>query len=478
MTTSAIPFVLPGFCVRQVKEDIHGIEVEAAANQKHAFCPRCSFRSISVHSHYRRRIHDLPMNMKTIWLVLTVRRFRCCNPDCAQRIFTERLPEVAPTYSRRSRRLNEALSQMGLELGGEAGSRLARRLQMTASGDTILRIIRQQAYKVNNAPRVLGIDDWAFTKGRNYGTILVDLERRVALDLLPDRRAATLSTWLKSHPGIEIITRDRFAEYAQAVREACPNAHQVADRWHLLKNLRETVERALRRMYASLRSLPTSAELLAPNRAFRPRRLRPPSANEQASTDAKRQRRFHFYRMVHYLLNRGVSQRKIASLLNLHRVTVRLFAEAETFPERVPQRPRPSILDTHYSYLHERWQAGCTNARQLCRELQARGYKGSYQQVARWAHVQRQLTPATEEAAPVPVISTFALPAPRRLAWLFLRIPEKLSPQDRVLLTVKIGIKIPKMIGIRIPSSSVLRWAKAPYGWRQAQPQGECGACL
>ncbi|MBK8033789.1 MAG: ISL3 family transposase [Chloroflexi bacterium] len=312
---------------------------------------------------------------------------------------------------------------------------LARQLQMTVSGDTVLRILRQTTVKPLSNPKVVGIDDWAFAKGRRYGTILVDLERGVPVDLLPDRTTATLAAWLQAHPGIEVITRDRFSDYALAVNQVCPTVQQVADRWHLLKNLRETLERVLRRLHERLRSLPPSTELLTVTNSSRSRRLRPPSANEQATTDASRLRRYQLYQMVHYLLARGLSQRKIASLLNLHRITVRLYTEAKTFPERIPTQPRASILDAHLTYLQQRWQADCTNASQLYREIQVRGYKGSYQQVARWAHVQRQLKSSTKEAAPLPVISTFALPAARHLAWLFVRLPDKLSTHDKVLLT-------------------------------------------
>lgn len=119
---------------------------------------------------------------------------------------------------------------------------------------------------------------------------------------------------------------------------------------------------------------------------LRPKRLKPPSVSEQASTEASRLQRFQFYHMVHYLLTRGLSQRKIASLLHLHRITVRLFAEADTFPERVPTQSCTNILDAHLPYLHQRWQAGCTNASQLYREIQGRGYLVQVQ--SRW-HAKR-----------------------------------------------------------------------------------------
>jgi transposase len=308
-------------------------------------------------------------------------------------------------------------------------------MHLPTSGDTILRILRQNTWPSAGSLKILGIDDWAFAKRRRYGTILVDLERHCPIELLPDRTAATLANWLKNHPHLEIITRDRFSEYARAVNDTCPDVHQVADRWHLLKNLGDTLERILRRMHGRLRTLPTSAGLLTMISLSRPHRLRPPSANEQSRSEAHRLRRYQLYRSVHELLKHGLSQRRIADLLRLHRITVRLFADAETFPERVPQRRRPSLLDPHLAYLHERWQTGYTNASQLYRELQAHGYPGSYQQVARWAHVQRQTAMSSnKEASPIPVIPTFVLPAPRRLVWLLLRDPERLSEQDSVLL--------------------------------------------
>lgn len=198
-------------------------------------------------------------------------------------------------FARRSTSLSEVLRQLGLALGGEAGSRLARQLQMIVSGDTVLRILRQITFNPRNNLMVVEIDDWAFAKGRRYGTILVDLERGVPVDLLPDRTTATLAAWLQAHPGIEVVTLYRFIDYALAVNEVCPTVQQVADRWHLLKNLRETLERVLRRLHERLRSLPPSAELLTVTNASRPRRLRPPSANEQANTDASRLRRFQLY---------------------------------------------------------------------------------------------------------------------------------------------------------------------------------------
>jgi transposase len=144
-------------------------------------------------------------------------------------------------------RLNTALEVIGFAVGGEAGARLANELGLTVSPDTLLRRLRQSSQIGKSPPRIIGVDDFAFRRGRRYGTLLVDLERRLPIDLLPDREAETLSMWLKAHPSIEIITRDRSKTYASGIVDGAPEATQIADRWHLLKNLHETVEKLLKR---------------------------------------------------------------------------------------------------------------------------------------------------------------------------------------------------------------------------------------
>jgi transposase len=151
-------------------------------------------------------------------------------------------------YARKTVRLNAALELIGFVIGGEAGARLARALGLAVSPDTLLRRLRQVAQRESSTPRILGVDDFAFRRGQRYGTLLVDLERRRPIGLLPDREAGPLSAWLKAHPGIAIVSRDRSRAYASGISEGAPGAVQVADRWHLLKNLREALEQLLKRI--------------------------------------------------------------------------------------------------------------------------------------------------------------------------------------------------------------------------------------
>jgi transposase len=213
-------------------------------------CPGCAQPSSRIHSYYERRLADLPWNGVAVGIRLRTRRFFCDAEDCAHHIFTERLPETAASYARRTLRMEQALRWLGLALGGEAGARTAQRLGLGVSGDTLLRHLRRMWLAQKPAPvsiRVLGMDDWAWRKGQRYGTILCDLERRRVVDLLPDRQSNTVTEWLRDHAPPEVISRDRAGAYAEAARLGAPHAVQVADRFHLLRNLREALEHVLAR---------------------------------------------------------------------------------------------------------------------------------------------------------------------------------------------------------------------------------------
>ncbi len=315
-------------------------------------CPRCQQRATHIHSWYTRSLTDLPWAGLTVRIKLHTRCFFCRHDLCSQRIFCERLPEVAARYARRTARLEEALRLNGVLVGGEAGAQVSGHLGVRVSPDTVLRRVRATVLSATPNPRVLGVDDWAKRKGQRYGTILVDLERRRPVDLLPDREAATLATWLKAHPGVEIISRDRAAAYADGARQGAPQAIQIADRWHLHKNLTEAVERALQTKQSDLRQAAKQIKppVVEPNKPSdeTPKTERP---TKLTRWNERRQQR---YEEVRELWQQGATIKRMAEHFGMHRRTVRMFIQAGSCPERLAAGKRTSQLDHHLDYLAQR----------------------------------------------------------------------------------------------------------------------------
>jgi transposase len=309
-------------------------------------------------------------------------------------------------HGRQTNRHAEALKRIGYALGGEAGFQLASELGIDSSPDTILRILKRGPSPVVGAQvKVLGVDDWAWKKGQRYGTILVDLDRHRPIDLLPDRESESLQRWLEAHPSVEIISRDRAGAYAEGSREGAPDALQVADRFHLLCNLTQTLQRLLERLAVALcRSLispavpaevppstivtPESAEAATASPASTPVKL----TRHQQQSQHRRERRKARWEAVRAAYERGLTQRAIAREFGLSRKTVRRFLQATEFPEQGPRRHRTG-LEPYREYLEKRWAEGCHNASRLCRELQQKGYTGQRSRVKEFLQPWRSLEP-------------------------------------------------------------------------------------
>jgi transposase len=449
-------------CLVDVRLEGEGVTLVLRSSQTSAACPACAQPSTHVHGHYMRRLADLPCQKRPVRVCLEVLRFACRTRGCPRTTFAERFPTLTQAYARRTLRQAEALTEIAFAQGGKAGAQLAKRMAMPTSRDTLLRLIRGATLPKRQTPRVLGLDDFAWKKGDRYGTLLVDLEARCPVDLLADREAASVARWLREHPGVKLISRDRAGMYAEGAKRGAPRAKQIADRYHLLVNLRDTLKDALARHQDSLpvveeRGKQASSSLQEPAPPFPaapvPVEAPPQQAVGEAGsispeipqlTVAQRRRqvsranRYARYQQILALAREGLSQRAIARQLHLSRGCVHRYVTATSFPERALPGKRGSQLDPYMPYLRQRWEQGCHNGRQLVYEIEAQGFRGSASLVRQLLGDWRADLPAPEPGVRGPKRRT-APPAPRRVSarqasWWFVTPPEQLTDNQRVLL--------------------------------------------
>jgi len=366
-----------------------------------------------------------------VTLCVHTRRFVCPVVTCARKIFCERLTPFVAVYGRRTHNARAFLERIGLALAGRAGARLAAPHGTPTSRMTLLRLVRALPCPAIGTPAVVGVDDFARRKGRTYASIVCDLERHCLLDLLPDASADTWAAWLAAHPSVTTVSRDRGQPYAEGTTRGAPAAIQVADRWHLLRNVSDALERVLAHESAALHA--ASADTDPPDPADttsilsmlgrRPTRADRESAARQAVRTAR-------YEEVQQLSRQGHSYTAIAQLLHLHRATVSTYAQAQTAPVVQRRRRRRPIIDAYRPYLDQRWQDGCHSVAVLFHEIQAQGYRGSYITCANYI---TELRPAGVGQAPRARSAKPAV-APRHVAWLFLCRPDTLTDQPTAML--------------------------------------------
>jgi transposase len=395
----------PDLNVTDCSIDSNTVTVDAEIVTSTATCPDCGHDSARVHSRYRRSITDLPSHGRQLVVRLAARRFYCPRRECRRRVFCERLSGLAAPHARTSFPLAESHREIGFALGGEAGARLAEKLAMPTSPDTLLRRVKSAPDEPAPPPRYVGVDDWAIRRGHNYGTILIDLERHCVIDILPGRDGEELKKWLKDHPGVEVIARDRWTAFANAAAEGAPQAKQVADRWHLLKNLREMVERLFARHPEEIRQA-TEAGVPQPapvpvgmdgTAAPSPLGSAPappaepadspaePTVREQTRT-TQETARDERYRLVRELRDHGQSLRQIAGQVHLSRPTVIRYLREPQCPSAGRRGPRPSRLDEHQGFIADWVAQGGRNASELHRLLREKGCRVGYTVVRMYAN--------------------------------------------------------------------------------------------
>jgi transposase len=392
MTTQFLQHLLPGFNLlrlehEEIDTDHHHLTVNVSSTQTLAQCPLCANPTTRIHSRYQRTLVDLPCVNYSLTLVMQVCKFFCDNSDCIRRIFTERIPEVTAPWARKTRRLGQKLQVIGLALGGAAGADLCHQIGIVVCGSTLLNHLKQLSLPEVAIPKIMGVDDFAFCKGQRYGTILVDLERNQPIALLADRKAETLTDWLIQHPGVEILSRDRSKTYKSAMDKGAPAAIQVADRFHLVQNLEETLEKVLSSYGNELKAVEQQQRQTSVSDKTVVVTPKPTTtADLQDQKLANYQRRVSQQQEIRQLSEQQWSQLAIAQAVGVSVRTVQRHLAAPDLSEiaSTSNSLGRSLLDPYKQLLLEWWNAEIRQPKVLMVLLQQQGYMGSERTLTRY----------------------------------------------------------------------------------------------
>ncbi|WP_406209561.1 ISL3 family transposase [Streptomyces sp. NBC_01017] len=391
---------LAALVVEDVSDEGDVIRVTARTRDDRVPCPVCGVPTLRVHGFHGRTLTDVPVDGRRVVVSVRLRRLVCPEPGCPRQTFREQVPGLVERYQRRTNRLARQLGSVVKELAGRAGARLLRVLAFGVSRSTALRTLMRLPIPPLRVPRVVGIDDFALKRRHRYATIVIDAETGERIDVLPDRKAETVTKWLREHPGAEYVCRDGSGSYGEAIRQALPEAVQVSDRWHVWSNLCGKALSEVRSHTACWASVNPA---------------RPGGVREQTTRER--------WQQVHDLLGKGVGLLECARRLNLALNTVKRYARLKepTLERRAPQY-RPTLVDPYRDHLRARRAADpAVPVQQLFREIQELGYTGSLNLLYRYITQGR-----AEGDKPVTT--------PQRFARLMLTRPENLRDKDTALL--------------------------------------------
>jgi transposase len=443
--------------IQNVRFEDGKIRVSVESTTFSAKCLNCGQKSKDIHSHYMRYPADLAWGGWPVVIHLNVKRFFCRNTDCPKRTFAERFPILVSSYARRTRRVISKQQRIAVNSSAKLSEYLLQFDQIGISDTSLNRLIRSLPEPNPSYVKVLGVDDWAKRKGQRYGTILVDLESRSVIDLLQDRTADTLAQWLKTHPEVEVVSRDRSQTYAEGITRGAPQAIQVADRWHLLKNTSDTLFKIFQQEYAAIQqqigqrteAVNLDESVVSASIQGRPLTL----AEKRRKEQMQRAREFH---------QQGWTQKDIACHLNLHPKTIRRYLH--TTSPQVRRQRTSRLLDRYKPYLLQRWNEGCHNAMQLYREIEPKGFAGSETTVRLYIQQLRRASGLADKVRNqtgkyLKADPTKQIPTLRSLTWWTLKKPEERTEEnEQVLLQISTGQpKLLKSIALARNLAEIIR---------------------
>ena len=372
---------LPKFTIAKIEHVNASITVFASIKSSRSRCPVCESFSSTVHDIYYRTVADLPAFQNSSVILLKTRKFKCQNPQCFRKVFSEQTPLTVRRYARRTNRVSTLLDSWSIELTGKLGSLISKQQLIAVSISTITRIAHRQPLPVIKQPRVLGVDDWAFRKGVNYGTVLIDMETSRPIELLSSRESADLKEWLAKYPDVEIVTRDRSGAYSSAINEACPDTIQIADRFHLLMNLSDALDTYFKSISQDIRRLikdkTDEIAKLSVHTDSGKEKLNTaipaiPVTVEIANIPADQ--RQDTFNKVKELQAKGIPLRRISKTLGISRNTVRSYFVQESLAPKI--HTKSTNFDVFTSHILNRLNTEENKIKKIIDEIVEMGFDG------------------------------------------------------------------------------------------------------
>ena len=369
---------LPKFHINKIEHNNISINIFASIKSKRSQCPDCGNFSTSVHDTYTRKLADLSAFQNSTTIMLRTRKFKCKDSTCARKVFSEQTPHIL-RYSRRTARASSILDTLSIELTGKLGSLLSKQLLLPVSTSTVTRIALKQKLPEIIQPTVLGVDDWAFRKGVNYGTILINMETSRPIELLASRESSDLKEWLKKYPNVKIVTRDRASSYSSAIKEVCPDAIQVADRFHLLMNLSDSLDKYFKSVWTEIKLLiknKTEEVTKIPASNILPGEKEDSGSNTAVSEiePTHTDQRIDTFTKVKELQTKGISTRRISKVLGISRNTVRSYFSQESLSPRI--RSKSTNIASFTKHILTRLKSGGCNIKSIIDEIIVLGFTG------------------------------------------------------------------------------------------------------
>ena len=370
---------MPLLKVKKIEYNNSILKIYTSVKAKRSRCPICGKFSNSIHDHYTRTISDLPVFQNKTVILLKTRKFKCNNSLCNRKVFSEQTPTIL-RYSRRTKRASKILDSFAIELTGKLGSIMSKHLFISVSSSTITRIAHSQQLPEITQPKVLGVDDWAYRKGVSYGTILIDMETSKPIEILPSREGKDLKKWLLKYNDVKIVTRDRSSSYSSAINEACPEAVQIADRFHLLMNLSDALDTYFKSINPKIRALikdKANEFLNIPGQEIVSNKKIKDSQSFQVTQEVdaiKVDQRLNTFNKVKELQAKRVPILKISRDLNISRNTVRSYFVQESLSPKA--HPKSTNIELFTSHILARLNTSGYMIKDIIEEIKKLGFRG------------------------------------------------------------------------------------------------------